>query len=186
MYSKDTQRKASKGSVQIKNSNDRLQLVFSHAGKRHYLSLGLQDNRVNRKAAEAKAKLIESDIAFDKFDSTLAKYKPQSALSTVTPIITPTATPSLAELWEKFIEYKRPQCSPSTMRFQYRVFSKYLAGLPTHNLDCANEIRDFVLKAIPMGACHLCKSNLDRQQLVEIRTPMSQDLRDIFLLPLCT
>ena len=74
MYSQDTQRKASKGSVQIKNSNDRLQLVFSHAGKRHYLSLGLPDNRMNRKAAEAKAKLIESDIAFDRFDSTLANY----------------------------------------------------------------------------------------------------------------
>lgn len=152
MYSKDTQRKASKGSVQIKNSNDRLQLVFSHAGKRHYLSLGLPDNKVNRKAAEAKAKLIESDIAFDKFDPTLTRYKPQSALSTVTPVFTPTAIPSLAELWAKFIEYKRPQCSPSTMRFQYRVFSKYLEGLPTHDLGCANEIRDFVLKTIPINS----------------------------------
>jgi integrase len=152
MYSKHTQHKASKGSVQIKNSNDRLQLVFSHAGKRHYLSLGLPDNKMNRKAAEAKAKLIESDIAFDKFDPTLAKYKPQSALSTITPDITPTATPSLTELWAKFIEYKRPQCSPSTMRFQYRVFSKYLAGLPTHDLDYANEIRDFVLKTIPIDS----------------------------------
>ncbi len=62
MYSKDTQRKASKGSVQIKNSNDRLQLGFSHAGKRYYLSLGLPDNKVNRKAAEAKAKLIQSGL----------------------------------------------------------------------------------------------------------------------------
>ncbi len=107
---------------------------------------------MNRKAAEANAKLIESDIAFDKFDLTLARYKPQSALSTITPVFTPTAIPSLAELWEKFIEYKRPQCSPSTMRFQYRVFSKYLAGLPTQDLDCANEIRDFVLKTIPIDS----------------------------------
>jgi len=73
MYSKDTQRKASKGSVQIKNSNGRLQLVFSHASKRHYLSLGLPDNKLNRKAAEARAKLIESDIAYDRFDETLVK-----------------------------------------------------------------------------------------------------------------
>jgi integrase len=152
MYSKQTQGKASKGSVQIKNSNSRLQLVFSHAGKRHYLSLGLPDNKVNRKAAEAKAKLIESDIAFDRFDPTLTRYKPQSALSTITPVFTPTAISSLAELWEKFIEYKRPQCSPSTMRFQYRVFSKYLAGLPTHDLNRANEIRDFVLKTIPVDS----------------------------------
>lgn len=124
MYSRDTQRKASKGSVQIKNSNDRLQLVFSYSGKRHYLSLGLRENRVNRKVAEAKAELIECDIAFDKFDPTLAKYKPQSALSTITPVITPKATPSLAELWAKFIEYKRSECSPSTMIFDSSVLNK--------------------------------------------------------------
>lgn len=93
MYSQSMQRKASKGSVQIKISNRRLQLVFSHGGKRHYLSLGLPDKKVNRKAAEAKAKLIESDITYDRLDPTLAKYKPQSALSTVTPIFTPTPTP---------------------------------------------------------------------------------------------
>jgi hypothetical protein len=109
MYSKDTQHKASKGSVQVKVSNGRLQLVFSHAGKRHYLSLGLSDNKVNRKAAEAKAKLIESDIAYDRLDTTLAKYKPESALSTVTPTFTPITTPALADLWERFLEYKRPQ-----------------------------------------------------------------------------
>lgn len=57
MYSKDTQGKASKGSVQLKISNGRLQLVFSHTGKRHYLSTGLADNKLNRKAVEAKAKL---------------------------------------------------------------------------------------------------------------------------------
>jgi hypothetical protein len=112
MYSKDTQPKASKGSVQVKNSNSRLQLVFSYGGKRHYISLGLPDNKVNRKAAHAKASLIESDIAFDRFDPTLAKYKPPSALSTVTqitPIFTP--KPSLGQLWEKYTEYKRPQVS---------------------------------------------------------------------------
>lgn len=59
MYSKNTQHKATQGSVQIKISNGRLQLVFSHAGKRDYLSLELLDNKVNRKAAKAKTKMIE-------------------------------------------------------------------------------------------------------------------------------
>ena len=61
-----------KGTVRIKTSNDRLQLVFSHGSKRHYLSLGLPDTKLNRRAAEAKAKLIEADIAYVKFDTTLA------------------------------------------------------------------------------------------------------------------
>lgn len=32
----------------------------------------------NRKLAEAKAKVIESDISYERFDSTLARYKPQN------------------------------------------------------------------------------------------------------------
>jgi len=68
MHSKDTQRIAGKGSTQIKVSNGCLQLVFSHAGKRHYLSTGLGDSKLNRKATEAKAKLMETDIAYDRFD----------------------------------------------------------------------------------------------------------------------
>jgi integrase len=150
MYAKNTQHKASKGSVQIKNSNGRLQLVFSYGGKRHYLSLGLPDSKLNLKAAQAKAKLIESDIAFDRFDPTLDRYKPQSSLS-VTPI-TPVSSSSLIVLWSGFLEYKKPQCSPSTMRYQYRTFSNYLQQLPFHDLERASEIRDYVLKNMPVDS----------------------------------
>lgn len=99
----------SKGCVSILVSNDRLQLRFHFNGKRYYLSLGLPDSKLNRRAAEAKAKLIESDIAFDKFDPTLAKYKPQSAPSTVTPITPPTQKIPFIDLWEKYTLYKSSQ-----------------------------------------------------------------------------
>ena len=89
MHSSNSDRKASKGSVQIKISNGRLQLVFSHAGKRHYISLGFDDTHQNRKLAELKARQIDLDILSGNFDSTLAKYKPQSVLSTITPTVTP-------------------------------------------------------------------------------------------------
>jgi len=122
-----------------------LQLVFSYAGKRHYLSLGLTDNKLNRKAAEAKAKLIESDIAYDRFDSTLAKYKPQSALSTVspvTPIITPKA--SFAGLWERYTQYKSPQVSESTLVRDYGKIAKHLNLVP-QSIDNAVGVRDWLL-----------------------------------------
>lgn len=154
MYFQNTQRKTSKGFVKIKVSNSRLQLVFSHAGKRHYLSLGLPDSRVNRKAAEAKAKLIESDLAYERFDDTLAKYKPQSALSIVTPITpNPNSEISLPELWDKFVEYKRPQCSPNSMNTIYGQFTRYLQKLPTHDISRASEIRDFAVKTFPLDSC---------------------------------
>jgi integrase len=105
MYSKNPQHKASKGSVQVKVSNNRLQLVFSFGGKCHYLSLGFTNTPQTRKLAEMRAREIKLDIISGNFDPTLAKYKPESILSTETPV-TPISTPkpALAELWEKFID----------------------------------------------------------------------------------
>jgi integrase len=133
--SNTARQKASKGSVQIKVSNSRLQLVFSHAGKRHYLSLGFSDTTEARALAEMKASQIRMDMISGHFDETLAKYKPEPILPTVavTPISTP-ENPSLAELWERFVEYKRPQCSENTMMFVYGHFTKYLHKLPTRDL----------------------------------------------------
>lgn len=100
-----------------------------------------------------KASEIEKDILYERFDSTLEKYKPKSALTTVT-LITPISTPkpNLVELWGKYIEWKRPQCAPSTLKNQYRAYSGYLEKLPTHDLDRANEIREHVLQSIPINS----------------------------------
>ena len=78
MTSQSPKRKSSKGTVQIKISNERLQLVFRFAGKRYYLSTGFSDTVANRKLAEMKAKQIELDMLSGNFDPTLAKYKPES------------------------------------------------------------------------------------------------------------
>jgi integrase len=106
MYTKTPQGKVPKGNVSIIDSNGRLQLRFRYGGKRYYLSLGLPDTKINRKAAEAKKNQIELDIASGNFDPTLLKYKPQSVLSTSEPDITPKVTPKITELWEGYINYK--------------------------------------------------------------------------------
>jgi plasmid stabilization system protein ParE len=148
MYSSNSQRKASKGSVQIKISNDRLQLVFSYGGKRHYLSTGFSDTPTNRKLAEMKARQIELDILSGYFDETLVKYKPQSALSTVTPTVTPISIDqlSLAELWKKYTDFKRPGLSPSTLAKDYVKVSRCInVHLPTQSLNDAVAIRDWLV-----------------------------------------
>lgn len=81
MYSNHSGR-ANKGTVQIKVSNNRLQLVFRVGGKRHYLSTGFIDTPANRRLAEFKAREIEKDILYERFDPTLKKYKLESVLST--------------------------------------------------------------------------------------------------------
>ncbi|MBW4466280.1 MAG: site-specific integrase [Pegethrix bostrychoides GSE-TBD4-15B] len=140
-------RKASKGSVQIKSSNNRLQLVFNYAGKRQYLSTGFADTSANRKLAEMKARQIELDILSGNFDSTLTKYKPQSVLSTITPV-TPIAAqkPTLAELWERYTDFKRPSLSPNTLAKEFSTVERCITSrLPTVSLDEAIAIRDWVV-----------------------------------------
>lgn len=117
MHSSDSKKhKSDKGSVQIKISNNRLQLVFRYAGQRYYLSTGFSDTSLNRKAVEQKARTIELDILSGNFDPTLAKYKPKTVLKTQEPDITPKITPTAAELWQQYREYKASSLKETTQR----------------------------------------------------------------------
>jgi hypothetical protein len=54
------------------------------------LALELPDSDLNRKMAEAKAKLIKSDTALERFDYTLEKYrKPKAPTLTVVEAVKP-------------------------------------------------------------------------------------------------
>ncbi|MEB3230195.1 MAG: DUF3596 domain-containing protein [Leptolyngbyaceae bacterium] len=128
-------RKASKGTVQVLVSNDRLQLRFRYGGKRHYISVGLPDTSINRKAAEQRARQIELDIISGNFDESLEKYKPQSALSTVVLDITPKVTPKLKEVWAKYVEYKSPNASPKTINGTYEPVTAHIGKCSTDGLE---------------------------------------------------
>lgn len=153
MSSKAPKPKASKGTVQIKNSNERLQLVFRFAGKRYYLSTGFTDTVANRKLAEMKARQIELDILSGNFDPTLAKYKPESLQAKVTPSITPVAA-SLADLWDGYTEYKRSSLSPSTLAKDYhKIYRCINVHLPVKTLDKAVAIRDWLIANKTPNSC---------------------------------
>ena len=161
MFSRTPTGRASKGSVSIINTHDRLQLRFSYGGKRHYVTLGLPDTVANRKLAELKAAEIEKDILYERLDPTLEKYKPQSALSTVTPT-TPTtkAKPQLDELWAKYSEFKKPQISPSTYVKDYIKCRNHINRLPARSLDDALLIRDYLLENLTLDAAKRCLNYL--------------------------
>ena len=151
-----SQRKASKGTVQIKTSNERLQLVFSFGGKRHYLSTGFTDTKANRKLAEMKAKQIELDILCNNFDITLLRYKPESQQAIFTPSAQSEIPPveqtdihtyaSLTDLWDSYTEYKRSSLSPSTLAKDYhKIYRCINVHLPVKTLDKAVAIRDWLI-----------------------------------------
>ena len=151
MGSQKSNKKASKGTVQIKTSNERLQLVFSFGGKRHYLSTGFTDTKANRKLAEMKAKQIELDILCNNFDITLGRYKPQSQQdifksSAPDEETSPESSVSLADLWDSYTEYKKSSLSPSTLAKDYKKIYRCInVHLPVKTLDKAVAIRDWLI-----------------------------------------
>lgn len=149
-YLKSTRgrKKAKAGSVQCRSSNNRLQLVFTFGGKRHFLSTGLSETPYHRKLAQSKALEIERDIQYGEFDVTLAKYQPNSVLSTLDPVtIIHASTPPLAELWQKYIEYKSPNASPKTINGTYQPVTAHLSRCPTDGLEDVLKFRMELLQA---------------------------------------
>ncbi len=134
--------KTPKGSVSIKASNDRLQLVYRYRGIREYLSLGLPDNRNNRKFAQSVASTIELDILSGNYDRTKERYK----LFGAEPKTERIYKLELLELWDKYVEYKRPQVSQNTIAKTYRQVERWLERMPYKSVDDAVIIRDYLLK----------------------------------------
>ncbi len=65
--------KAKKGTVSIENLEDRgLRLRWRHEGNRYVMALvGVSDNKLNRAAAQSKARQIEEDMVTGNFDPTV-------------------------------------------------------------------------------------------------------------------
>lgn len=67
--------KARKGTVSVASQDGMLRLRWRVTGKIYTLALGLSDTPLHRRIAQGKASEIQADIAFDRFDESLTKYK---------------------------------------------------------------------------------------------------------------
>ncbi len=116
MHSKKSGR-AAKGSVGIESFRGRLRIRLPrhiYEGKQKYLSTDLADTHLNRKVVEAKAKLMESDIALERFDHTLVKYgRPKPPELTVLESLGLQSI-KVIELWEQYAADKRSGIKPKT------------------------------------------------------------------------
>lgn len=151
--SRDRKRAKSKSrTVQIRSSNERLQLVFTFGGQRRFLSLGLSDTPYHRKLAQDRALEIERDIQYGEFDTTLKKYKPQSVLSTTDPVTQIAQTPStLADLWDKYVDYKTPKVSPKTVEGTYNPVTVHLSNCSVDGLVDPLKFRMELLQVTTQG-----------------------------------
>lgn len=141
-------RRNPKGSVTVEAYRNRLRLRLPRqvfAGQKQYLSLGLSDTPINRKIAEAKAKLIESDIALERFDLTLSKYK--------NPQFAPTPDcPDLVSLWDKYVEFKSKSVAQSTIDKDFKKTRNHIAALPTQKILEARTIRNHLANNLTLNA----------------------------------
>ena len=130
------------GQPVIKVNHGRLQIVITYRGVRKYHSLGLPDSKQNQVYAEMVKSRIASDLLNDNFDPTLDKYKrealkPDSEHKTDDDI-------TIAQLWEAYTDYKRPQLAPSTIAKDFDRVANHIAKFPVTTLEGAVAVRDYL------------------------------------------
>ncbi|MCG9891058.1 MAG: tyrosine-type recombinase/integrase [Thermosynechococcaceae cyanobacterium MS004] len=106
-----------RGGVTVQVLKERLRLVWSHGGKRYFLSLGLADTKLNRLAADIKARQIEADIVTANFDPTLNKYRGEGRRTT---------DMLVTQLFERFTDYKSKRVDLRTLQ-KYRALLGHLS-----------------------------------------------------------
>lgn len=137
-----------KGSVAVENRKGMLCLrlprsIFQGVQKR--LSLGIPDNPENRKIAEAKAKMIEVDIAYERFDFSLNRYRLPSQCK-------PEPTLDLISLWESYTKFKEKSLASSTLKKEFTRVRNELNRLPTQRLSDARIIRNHLIERLTPDA----------------------------------
>lgn len=131
---------------------DYLKLRFRVKGfpKQFCVTTGLIDNAQNRSIVRLKRDQIATDIALERFDNSLERYKfhpgrntPVSKISTDLKI---KYKYQLGELWDKYTEFKKSLLAQTTILNRYKRIRNHIRRLPTQSLDKAAQIRDWIVK----------------------------------------
>lgn len=133
--------RVSKGRVSVEAFEGRLRLRLPravYAGRQRYLYLALPDTPINRSAAEGKALAIEGDIAFDRFDHSLDRYRVQA--HTLGQI-------QLGALWGKYTAMKSEELQQTTIDRDFKRVCNHISRLPSDNLMDARKIRQHLLNS---------------------------------------
>jgi integrase len=137
---------AKRGSVSVTANRGSLRLTFSYEGKQRFLALGLRDSPLNRMKAQELATKLQRDIEFDEFNlGQLDKYRHQAESSYVP------HTLSLADLWQRFIGYRRGQLSPTTLANTYGAVTVHLNRCHIEGLEFPLGFRDELLSVTTPG-----------------------------------
>lgn len=115
---------------------------YLFGGEQKYIYLGVPDTPTNRQSAIARSQVISTDIASDNFDYTLEKYLPAILNST---------SPDMADLWQKYTDFKRKILASSTIEKDYDRIAFHISTLPTGKVRDAMAIRRFLLNNLSVA-----------------------------------
>ncbi|MBD1918369.1 site-specific integrase [Phormidium sp. FACHB-77] len=107
------------------------------------MSIGLREGLDGRELAQLKAQLLEHDLAYDCVDKTFNRYRIQPPKKKEPEKVLPILT--LAELWARYLVFKAPQVSPTTLDGQYKTVSNHLKSCPSTKPEQAIAVRDWLL-----------------------------------------
>jgi integrase len=157
--------RAAKGSVVVDSLRGRLRLRLPRSlyseQQAKYISLQIDDTPENREIAEAKARQAELDIKSGNFDFSWNRYRIFNHLTVLSSFKDQKPQPalSLTELWEKYIAYKTPLCSPKTIIDSYVPIGRHFANAP-QDLDQPLEIKSYLLEATTEQMTRRCLMHL--------------------------
>jgi integrase len=135
--------RAKKGSVSVVVMAGRLKIRLPRSwfgGEQHYLSLELPDTEANQKYADRLAADIALDYIKGEFDWDLKKYRSPSAVPAA--II---ADLTLAQIWEKYCEYKAYRWKELTRIYWSSTIGRHIDRCPHQSIEDALKIRDWLL-----------------------------------------
>ncbi|MEM9543651.1 MAG: tyrosine-type recombinase/integrase [Cyanobacteria bacterium P01_E01_bin.42] len=141
---------ATRGQVNLERYRHSIRLRWSVGGKRHSMTIKGGICFAAVQVAIARCDLINSDIAFNRFDPSLAKYdsdRPQPEKR---------REPNLKDVWEAYKEANEHKISPTTKKRKWRDADLFLEALPPEQLNLSRlEILGREgLKIISLGTLH--------------------------------
>jgi integrase len=140
-----------KGNIGIYSQHGRLYLSLPRSlngGEQFKKALGLPDTPNGWVDAEKLAKQIESDIERGDFDYSLERYfkKQEQKIVSIQPY------PNLAELWERYIDYKRKTgWSESTYTNTGLVYLKRFKNLASQDINNPGDIRRELIEKLSLN-----------------------------------
>ena len=102
--------------VKVHSAKGRLRLIWTHASKRYFFALKLDDTAINRAFAQRKALEIHMDLVSGNFDKSLDKYREEGERRDQKTIL---------DLVQLFTDYKASRSDDRTIE-KYRALSHYL------------------------------------------------------------